>query len=548
MKYITGEQRNQITFMPDCVEDYVSEHNPVRVIDAFVDSLDISSIGFERPIPNHTGRPSYDPRDLLKLYIYGYFNRIRSSRSLMTECSRNLEVIYLLGKLSPDFRTISDFRKNNAKAIKQVFNEFVKLCMKLNLYNKEFIAIDGSKFRAQNSKDNCYNKTILEKKISNIDEKLDKYFEDLDSVDREEDKLEEATPEEIQDAIKELKNRKKKYTSYIAELDETGELQLATTDKDCRRMHSKDGFHCSYNIQSAVDEGNHMIAAYEVTNTTDVGHLKEVSDIAKKVLKTEKINVLADKGYDSRSDILECIMNGTIPYVGMKYDKDERIFTLEYIHEDITEDIYNSTKPEDIQKCLHRGIIPKCYENESISIEVQGEGKVELSCFRLNEDGTVTCPTGETLRKTSTKGKENPQTNYACKPACRKCTNRCSDSKKHKVVSFAKDSKYVPVEMTNENNIELLKFPIGLKLPNRYRKVRKKNVVIKIKCEKEKMSRRMGLVEHPFGTVKWSHGAHYVLCRGMEKVSAEIGLSFLAYNLKRAINILGVKKIIEEIY
>ncbi len=169
MKYIKGQDKSQMNLFPNYIEDYVREDNPVRVIEAFVESLDLTVAGFIRTIPKETGRPSYYPKDLLKLYVYGYFNKIRSSQKLMAECTRNVELFYLLRKLTPDFRTISDFRKDNAKALKSVFRAFVKLCMKLDLYQKELLAIDGSKFRAVNSKDNTYNAEILEKKLKRID-------------------------------------------------------------------------------------------------------------------------------------------------------------------------------------------------------------------------------------------------------------------------------------------------------------------------------------------------------------------------------------------
>jgi len=204
MKYITGESRNQIVLLPDCIEDYVGKDNPVRVIDAFVNQINMDWLGFKRAKPNDTGRPSYDPRDLLKLYIYGYFSKIRSSRKLMQECTRNLEVMYLIGKLAPDFRTIADFRKDNPKALKKVFKEFVKVCMKLNLYQRELLSIDGSKFRAQNSKDNCYNREVLEKKLANIENHISAYLSCLDKEDENEVTLEGSTPGEIEAAIKEL--------------------------------------------------------------------------------------------------------------------------------------------------------------------------------------------------------------------------------------------------------------------------------------------------------------------------------------------------------
>ena len=296
MKYIKGQDKSQMTLFPDCVEDFIGEDNPVRVIEAFVESLDLSVAGFIRTIPKETGRPSYDPKDLLKLYVYGYFNKIRSSRKLMTECTRNIELFYLLGKLTPDFRTIADFRKDNAKALKNVFRAFVKLCMKLGLYQKELLAIDGSKFRAVNSKDNTYNAEILEKKLKRIDEHIKEYLSQMDHEDKSEQDV--LTPEQVKAAIQELTQRKEKYQEYLKELLESGETQLLLTDPEARRMHSKDGFHCCYNVQTAVDKGSHLIAEYEVTNrNTDQGLLKEVAQSAKEALEIETIEAVADKGY-----------------------------------------------------------------------------------------------------------------------------------------------------------------------------------------------------------------------------------------------------------
>lgn len=404
MKYITGESRYQITFLPDCIEDYVGKDNPVRVIDAFVNQIDMDKLGFKRAQPNDTGRSSYDPRDLLKLYIYGYFNKIRSSRKLMQECTRNLDLIYLIGKLVPDFRTIADFRKDNPIALKKVFKEFVKTCMKLNLYRRELFSIDGSKFRAQNSKDNCYNRIVLEKKLANIERNINDYLNYMEKEDKNEIAQESLTAEKIEAAIDEVTKRKEKYTGYLEELEKSGETQLLTTDPDARRMHSKDGFHCSYNAQTAVDGGSHLIAGYSVDSKTDVGHLREVSDEAKELLGVASIEVLADKGYDSNQDVLDCLMNGTIANVSIKEEKEERVFTIEYIEKDIDEDTRKSTKPEDIQACLHAGILPECYEGTSVSVEFQKDDDSVLSCFALNDDGTVTCPMGNKLFAARRKG------------------------------------------------------------------------------------------------------------------------------------------------
>ena len=545
MKYIKGQDKSQMTLFPDCVEDFIGEDNPVRVIEAFVESLDLSVAGFIRTIPKETGRPSYDPKDLLKLYVYGYFNKIRSSRKLMTECTRNIELFYLLGKLTPDFRTIADFRKDNAKALKNVFRAFVKLCMKLGLYQKELLAIDGSKFRAVNSKDNTYNAEILEKKLKRIDEHIKEYLSQMDHEDKSEQDV--LTPEQVKAAIQELTQRKEKYQEYLKELLESGETQLLLTDPEARRMHSKDGFHCCYNVQTAVDKGSHLIAEYEVTNrNTDQGLLKEVAQSAKEALEIETIEAVADKGYESREDILNCVMNGIIPNVALKYDKHERLYTLDYEESEITEEIKNSTKPKDIQKCLKSGVLPSCYENTAIEVELQEQSVI--SCFTLNNDSTVTCPMGKILFKLKMRGKN---TIYGSKEACRQCPNRCTGGKSPKTVSFGPNTKCVPVRMYGSPKLKLNPIPDNIPMnPFNHTLDRKdqkpRKVVLRIKEDIPKIKERMCLSEHPFGTVKWYHGAHYLLCKGKEKVTAELGLSFLAYNMKRAINMVGVRKLIEE--
>ena len=543
MRYIQGQDRNQITLLPDCIEDYIGEDSPVRVIDAFVNSLDLTEAGFCRTTPKDTGRPPYDPQDLLKLYVYGYFNRIRSSRKLMIECTRNVELFFLLGKLTPDFRTIADFRKDNAKALKNVFHAFVKLCMKLGLYQKELFAVDGSKFRAVNSKDNTYNAEILEKKLKRIDEHIKEFLSQMDQEDQAEpDAL---TPEQVKAAVQELTLRRETYQGYLKELMESGETQILLTDPEARRMHSKDGFHCCYNVQTAVDKGSHLIAEYQVTNhNTDQGLLEEVAVGIMKSLDIETVEVVADKGYESREDILNCVMNEIVPNVAMKYDKTERLFNIPYEESEITEDILNSTRPGDIQKCIKSGKLPSCYQNTAIEVEVQE--KSSLSCFTLNDDGTVTCPTGQILSKTKMRSKN---TIYGNKDACRQCPNRCTSGTNPKTVSFSPNTKYVPVKMYGNPKCKLNPIPEDIQVnPFNHTLDKKdsisKKVVIRIKEDTQKIKERMCLSEHPFGTVKWYHGAQYLLCKGKEKATAELGLSFLAYNLKRAINMVGIEKLI----
>ena len=550
MKYIEGESRGQATFLPECIEDYVGADNPARVIDAFVDSLDMEALGFGRATPNETGRPPYDPRDLLKLFIYGYFNRIRSSRRLMQESKRNLEVMYLIGKLAPDFRTIADFRKDNAKALRGVFRAFVKLCLKMNLYNKELAAIDGTKFRAVNSKDNAYNKEILIKKLARIDEHIAEYLKRLDLADEGdcEPNSEEPDAGQIKALLDGLNARKDKYNGFLDELDASGKTQILTTDPEAHRMHTKDGFNCCYNVQAAVDAGSHLIIEYEATGSnTDQGLLNEMSEKAKRALGLDTIEVVADKGYESREDILNCVTNGVVPNVALKYDKEERIYTLPYVENEITEKERAGTGPEDISKCLHAGVLPACYEGTPIEVELQGLNA--LSCFIRHSDGTVVCPMGKELGRLKARGNN---TIYGSKEACRECPNRCTASKSYKTVSFGPDTEIVPVKMYGNLKHPPLSIPPDKKAgPNNHTLFRgdypQKKVMLRIRNDKGKIKERMRTVEHPFGTVKWYSGAHYLLCKGKEKVNAEIGLSFLAYNLRRAINMVGTQKLISAI-
>jgi len=324
--------------------------------------------------------------------------------------------MWLVGKLKPDFRTISDFRKENAKSLKLVFKEFVKLCDKLKLYNKELLAVDGTKIRAQNSDDKCFNADILHKKLASIDEHISEYLRSMDKVDNN-NQEETLTPEAVRAALAELSARKERYERYLAELKETGATQKLLTDPEAHRMHTNNGFHCCYNVQTAVDAGSHLIAEYEVTgNNTDQGLLNQVCSQAKETLGVETIEAVADKGYESREDILDCLMNGTVPNVGLKYDKDVRIYNLEYEEAESIDELKRSTKPEDIEKCLHAGVLPECYEGTAVSVELQEQNKI--SCFTRVNDDTVICPMGQVLAKLKLKGNN---TIYGSREACRQC-------------------------------------------------------------------------------------------------------------------------------
>ena len=542
MRYIQNISREQTRLLPYSVEEMVEETNPVRVIHAYVDSLPMETLGFERAEPAQTGRPAYDPRDLLKLYIYGYLNRIRSSRKLMTECRRNVELFYLLNMLRPDFRTIADFRKRNRKALKEVFRDFVKACAELKLLGKETVAIDGTKIRASNSKKKSYTPEILEKKIEYLEEQergIEEYLEKMDKADQEEKRapVMDIKPEDMPQKLEQIRERVAKYKGYQKRMKETGETQILETDPECRTIHTKEGQLPAYNIQTAVDDRHHLIVSFETTNAnTDQGLLDQMAEQTKEEMGVETIEVLADKGYESRQDIEKCVMHGTVPNVGYKYDKDERIFDLAYIPNEIDEQTRCSEKPEDIQKCLHAGVLPRCYEGTSV--EVQLQRRSVMSCFIRHEDGRVTCPMGRELFKHNVR---KHGTIYGSREACRTCPNRCTDSKNAKTVSIGHNTNIVAVRMYGNPEYPLQKLPEGFVPHNSIGRPQKpERVRLILRRNPDDMQRRKELVEHPFGTIKWYDGAHYFLCRGKEMVSAEIALSFLTYNLRRAIRILGV--------
>jgi len=485
MEFISGEDRNQIILLPDNVDDYVDENNTVRVIEAYINSLDMEQLGFSKPAPNDTGRPMYNPKDLLKLYVYGYMNRIRSSRRLETETKRNLEVIWLLGKLSPDHKTISRFRCDNTKALKNIFRDFVKLCMKLNLYGKELVAIDGSKFKAVNSKDRNFGAKKLEDRIARIDAKIEAYLEELNNSDLAEDVVEsEKSTDEITKIILELMERKGRYQSYAEELAQTGATQKSLTDPDSRMMMANGKMDVCYNVQTAIDEKNKLIAEFEVTNiVTDKNQLSDMTECAAEILETPDLTAIADKGYDSASDIVKCVRNG--------YD----------VH----------VSGADMDVC-----IPSDKPGDEITSHTNGR------TVYIPERNVALCPMGKILYPSHFINKKSKAafTNYA---ECYRCACKCTTANG---IRFEIDiPKELFTKVYDESDLHVKQ--------------------IRIKPNDKLLKSRKSLSEHPFGTVKRSMDAGYCLTRGLRNVSGEFSLAFLAYNIKRAINIMGAKRLIE---
>ncbi len=316
MTHISGFDRSQLLLLPEAVDDYVGSDNPVRFIDAFVDGLDLAAAGFARVAPKATGRPGYAPGDLLKLYIYGYLNRVRSSRRLEAECHRNIEVIWLLRTLKPDFKTIADFRADNRAAFKAVFRQFILLCKRLDLFGRELLAVDGTRIKAVNNKDRNFTRNSLEKFIKAADERLEEYLQRLDEGDAAESGTGGARTKNLAEKIEALRNKRGRYAALLAEMERTGEAQVSLTDPDSRAMaaHTKVGV--GYNIQVAVDAKNKMIVEQAVTNqVVDMGLLTQTAEPARAILDVATIDVVADRGYFKIEDIEACENAGCVPFV-----------------------------------------------------------------------------------------------------------------------------------------------------------------------------------------------------------------------------------------
>ena len=317
MTHITGHDRRQTLLLPEAVDDYVGAENPVRFIDAFVNGLDLAAAGFARVVPEATGRPGYAPGDLLKLYIYGYLNRVRSSRRLEAETRRNLEVIWLLRHLKPDFKTIADFRRDNRAAFRSVFREFVLLCRQLDLFGRELLAVDGTRIKAVNNKDRNFTRASLTKFIRDADERLVNYVRRLDEADAAEIGTGGGSRmQHLAEKIAALRAARERHRALLADIERTGESQISLTDPDSRAMagHTKIGV--GYNVQVAVDAKHKLIVEQAVTNhVVDMGLLKQTAEPARAILGVERIDVVADRGYFKIEDIEACERAGLTPHI-----------------------------------------------------------------------------------------------------------------------------------------------------------------------------------------------------------------------------------------
>lgn len=564
MHYVQAFDRDQ--FMMTTWDSMVDPESTARLIDAFVDSLDLSDYGVKELASE--GRPPYDPKGLLKLYVYGSDNGIKSSRKLAKSCRVNVEVKWMLGGVEPDFRTIADFRKDNIDSLKKIFNEFNKRLT--GAVEWGFTSIDGSKFAACNSKNNNFTKNKLDDRIKWLNGHIEEYLRILDDTDRQEDfedNPEWLTREVIEEKLQEARERLKKYEGYQKIMEENGQSQMSLTDADAKLMKSKNGFVVAYNPQTAVDSETHLIRDFQMTNqVTDHGlldsTLEGVREESEGIIET-----VADKGYESEKDMVKCLEDGIIPHVITDDGKDG--YELEIWYEEADDINAESTDAEDLKKALHAGVIPEAYEDVITDIEVkevrrkvsEEEAKVSVESIygtseemmerakggyfvRDPERNLVYCPNGEILRQKCIK--KNGNIRYANKNACRHCPNRnkCYKGKNEwKEIDFTKDCLEKPCK--DWLKTEGKKPDIGGANKGKYHFETKKVVRFFLKPDRKKTAERMCLSEHPFGTIKRAMGFSYFLLRGLKKVTGEFALMCLGYNIKRAKKLLGFEKMLE---
>ena len=485
MHYVQGNNRNQTYF--STLDDQVAMDNPVRLMDAFVDKLDLDQLGFTTTILKAEGRPPFAPEVMLKLYLYGYLNKIRSSRKLEKECSRNIELQWLLQGRQPNYHSIADFRKQNARGLQMMFRLYVQFLGDAGLLGRNTIAVDGSKFKAVNSKKNNFNQKKIDKHRQFIADKIDKYLAQLDELDKAEnhtaDEL-QLKKEKITEGLKKLKERSIKYDNLQEQLNKTTDKQISTTDTDSRSiLVTKAIVEVAYNVQNAVDDKHNLIVHTEATNINDGKALHQAATQAKENLQLQKedtVTLLADKGYHTGAELQDCQQENMITHVAYKEQPGVKHIATEFLSES-----FDYNKATD----------------------------------------SYTCPAGATLTSLGTwhnkKGEAN-ETSYRFKTyrthACKTCPlkNQCTKLPKR----IIHRSEYQDAVDINDNNIK--------QNPQYYK-------------------RRQAIVEHPFGTIKRHFGFTHTLMKGLQKVNGEMNLIMFCYNFLRTKNILGYEGMLQAI-
>lgn len=472
-RFIEGEDRSQITLFPERLEDYVAEDNPVRVVDAFVDQLDLFGLGFRRVDPSVTGRPGYHPSVLLKLHIYGYLNRVQSSRRLEREAARNVEVMWLVGRLAPDHKTIADFRKDNGRGIRKTCVQFVSLCRQFGLLADAGVAIDGSKFKAVNTRDKNVTKGKLKRRLAQIEESVARYLGQLDSADRQEPSLARTTKiDHLNDKIAKLKQEMERLAEVEKEMLSRPEQQISETDPDARSMATsgRGSGMVGYNVQTAVDTEHHLIVTHEVMNVgTDKSLLSHMAKRTKAALETDALDVVADRGYYKSDEILDCHVSGitvTLPKPQTSNNKAKGLFV----------------KPDFVY---------------------------------LADEDVYRCPAGQYLTYRFTREERGLMLRRYWSSVCQDCAikDQCTTGKQRRITRWEHEEVLDAVQQRLDEH-------------------------------PEKMRQRRETVEHPFGTIKsWMGYTHFQM-KTLKHVGTEMALHVLAYNLKRVINIIGIRPLI----
>lgn len=474
--YIPAVDRHQTVLLPDVLDDYVGAENPVRVIDAFVDGLALADLGFGRTTPADTGRPGYDPRALLKLYVYGYLHRVRSSRRLERETHCNVEVMWLVRRLTPDHKTISDFRAAHAAAMPNVFRAFTVICRQLDLFGAELVGIDGTKLRAVNAKARSHTPRELRTLLRRIDARIKAYVAELDTQDRAEN-AGAAPAEPLRAKLARLETRQAEYQALLAEMTATGARQVTLTDPESRRMKTGSGTQVCYNAQIAVDAKHHLIVAEAVTNAeTDVHQLSPMAAAAHEALGAPTgLTTTADAGYHNGPEVVACVAAGMVPEV---------------------------PAPPSARR------VPG------------GAGFAKAAFTYLADHDAYRCPAGQLLPFRFAAVEDGQEQRYyydaaACRgcPLRAQCTDTTDPTQGRRIKRWAQE--------------EVLEA-----------------MAARLRADPTAPVRRKSLVEHPFGTIKRWDDAAYLLVRGLAKVRAEFSLMTLAYNLRRAVRVVGVPRLL----
>lgn len=472
-RFIQGEDRSQRILLPECLDDYVAETNPVRVVDVFVDELDLGKLGFEGVDPAPTGRPAYHPAVLLKIYTYGYLNRIQSTRRLETEAQRNVELMWLTGRLMPDFKTIANFRKDNGKAIRGVCRQFVVLCRQLGLLSEALVAIDGSKFKAVNNRDRNFTSAKLQRRMKEIETSINRYLAALDTADRQEISVAQIKTERLQDKISALKKHMRELKDLEVKLNVTPDKQISLNDPDARSMKTRGTGMVGYNVQTAVETKHHLIVAHKVTNIgIDRSQLSSMAEQARSAVGSQELTAVADRGYFKGEEILACQRAGITVFV------------------------------------------PKPLTSGS-----KAEGRFGKQDFiYVADDDEYRCPAGQRLIKRFTSVEDGLTLHSYWSSDCQVCAlhDQCTTGKERRIKRWEHEAVLEAMQERLDRAPDMVRI-------------------------------RRQTAEHPFGTIKSWMGATHFLTKTLDRVSTEMSLHVLAYNVKRVMKLLGIGALIDAI-